>query len=72
MGSVCFERAHATKKVVPRLSLAVQSAPLTLGGEGAKSYDGEKAWSSTNHSILSDDLYSEQKVLAIFISFNVY
>ncbi len=23
------------------------------GGEGAKSYDGEKAWSSRNHSILT-------------------
>ncbi len=29
------------------------------GGEGDKSDDGEKAWSSTNHSILSefDDLH---------------
>jgi hypothetical protein len=24
-----------------------------VGGGGAKSYDGEKAWSSINHSILS-------------------
>jgi hypothetical protein len=27
------------------------------GGEGAKSFDGEKAWSFINHSILSDTLY---------------
>jgi hypothetical protein len=25
------------------------------GGRGAKSYDGEKAWSSVNHSILSEE-----------------
>jgi hypothetical protein len=27
------------------------------GGRGAKSYDREKAWSSINHSILSDLRY---------------
>jgi hypothetical protein len=26
---------------------------LTEGGGGAKSYEGEKAWSSINHSVLS-------------------
>ncbi len=25
-----------------------------MGGEGAKSYDSEKTWSSINHSILSE------------------
>jgi hypothetical protein len=36
--------------------------PPTLGGKGAKSYDGEKARSSINHSIFSDYLYFDQKV----------
>jgi hypothetical protein len=40
--------------------LCVAAVELTVGsggagvGGGAKSHDGEKAWSSTNHSILSE------------------
>ncbi len=31
------------------------------GGVGTKSYDDEKAWSSINHSILSDSCYASRK-----------
>jgi hypothetical protein len=40
-----------------------------MSGGGAKSYDGEKALSSINHSILSDllQLYIESESLVVFI-----
>jgi hypothetical protein len=43
------------------LSLPVSPVELTDGreGVGAKSYDGEKAWSSINHAILSALMYVE-------------
>ncbi len=33
-----------------------------IGGDGAKLYDGEKACSSTNYSILSDQIYTTEKL----------
>ena len=44
---------------LPSVSLTGDTQFVLMGGVhggGAKSYDGEKAWSSINHSILSDDM----------------
>ncbi len=35
------------------------------GGEGAESYDGEKAWSSINHLILSDSVLVVNKLFML-------
>ncbi len=62
---VCFGSSHAPPSPISKLSLflnpTVCRRSSTLSGEGgrregeggAKSYDGEKAWSSVTHSILS-------------------
>ena len=47
--------APPTHHTLPLASSLSFSVFCVVAGRGAKSYDGDKAWSSINHSILSDD-----------------
>jgi hypothetical protein len=42
---------------------------MGVGGGGAKSYDGENAWSSINHSILSGYCYPLYSYMALMFYF---